>query len=39
MFKRILVPVDLTDKNASALLYASKIAVQNRAKVTSGACH
>jgi nucleotide-binding universal stress UspA family protein len=34
MFKRILVPVDLTDKNASALLYASKIAGQYRAKVT-----
>ncbi len=34
MFKRIMVPVDLTDKNANALTIAAKIALQNRARVT-----
>ena len=33
MFNRIMVPVDLTDKNASALIYASKIASCMRQKL------
>ena len=33
MYKRIMVPVDLTDKNASALAIAAKFARQNRGRV------
>jgi nucleotide-binding universal stress UspA family protein len=33
MFKRIMVPVDLTDKNASAIAVAAKLARQNRGRV------
>jgi nucleotide-binding universal stress UspA family protein len=34
MFKKILVPVDLTDKNAPALVYAAKLARLYKAKIT-----
>jgi nucleotide-binding universal stress UspA family protein len=33
MFKRIMVPVDLTDKNAPAIAVAAKLARQNRGRV------
>lgn len=33
MFKRIMIPVDLTDKNAAALAVAAKLARQNRGRV------
>jgi universal stress protein A len=34
MFKRILLPVDLTDKHAAALDVAARLAEQNGAEVT-----
>ena len=34
MFKHILVPVDLSDRNARTLRTALELAVQNRARVT-----
>lgn len=34
MFQRIMVPVDLTDKNLVALNIAAQMAVQNKASIT-----
>ncbi len=34
MFQRIMVPVDLTDKNIVALNIAAQIAAQNKASIT-----
>jgi universal stress protein A len=34
MFKKIMVPVDLSDKNNPALMIAAKIAQQNHAQLT-----